>query len=172
MKRAAILTLAVLFVLFVGAALAFAVFQPIKVLPRIRLAPGFAMTDQSGARLTNESLRGSIVVYNYIYTGCGQGCAKSMQTLGEVQSALAGLNTGGIPVKLVSIALDPANDTSPAMSAYAQAYQANPSVWRIATLTDTTPVGSSDRLYRVRCTGAFGEITTESWLRPAADTAE
>ncbi|MCC7375358.1 MAG: tandem-95 repeat protein [Verrucomicrobiales bacterium] len=42
----------------------------------------------------------------------------------------------------------------------------------IATLTDTTPVGSSDRLYRVRCTGAFGEITTESWLRPAADTAE
>ena len=37
---------------------AFAVFQPIKVLPRIRLAPGFILTDQDGQRLTNEDLRG------------------------------------------------------------------------------------------------------------------
>lgn len=42
----------------------------------------------------------------------------------------------------------------------------------IATLTDTTPVASTDRLYRLRCVGAFGEITTESWLRPAGMAAE
>ncbi|MCC7375188.1 MAG: tandem-95 repeat protein [Verrucomicrobiales bacterium] len=42
----------------------------------------------------------------------------------------------------------------------------------IATLTDTTPVASTDRLYRLRCVGAFGEITTESWLRPAGRAAE
>lgn len=42
----------------------------------------------------------------------------------------------------------------------------------IATVTDTAPVESTDRLYRVRCVGAFGELTTETWLRPAMDTAE
>lgn len=31
----------------VVAVMAFAIFEPVQVLPRIRLSPGFAMTDQS-----------------------------------------------------------------------------------------------------------------------------
>lgn len=44
---------------------AFAVFQPIKVLPRSTLAPGFALTDVSGAHVNSETLRGRLVVYHY-----------------------------------------------------------------------------------------------------------
>ena len=48
--------------------MAFTIFEPIQVLPRIRLAPGFAMTDQAGDRLTSEDLRGEIVLYSFAYT--------------------------------------------------------------------------------------------------------
>ena len=81
MKRPLILALAVFVTLFIGSAFAFAIFQPIKVLPRIRLSPGFAMLDQNGLRVTNESLRGSIVVFSYTYTRCQEKCAASLQTL-------------------------------------------------------------------------------------------
>ena len=49
---------------------AFVVFQPVQVLPRVRLAPGFTLTDQSGERLTSEDLRGKFVLYSLTYTSC------------------------------------------------------------------------------------------------------
>ena len=138
MKRPVIIGIIVFITLFIGAAFAFAIFQPIKVLPRIRLSPGFAMTDQSGQRLTNEMLRGSIVVFNYSYTGCTGPCSQGMQTMREIQDALAGYDTGGIPVKLVTIALNPVIDTPAAMLRYAQEHQAKLDSWHIITMQDTT----------------------------------
>jgi len=52
MKRILLFTLVGLAGLFIIAA--FAIFQPIKVLPRIQLAPGFILLDQDAQRLTNE----------------------------------------------------------------------------------------------------------------------
>ncbi len=49
---------------------AFVIFQPIKVLPRMQLAPGFALTDEKNERLTNEDMRGQFVMYNFTHTGC------------------------------------------------------------------------------------------------------
>ena len=151
MKRPLILTLAVFVTLFIGSAFAFAIFQPIKVLPRIRLSPGFAMLDQNGLRVTNESLRGSIVVFSYTYTRCQEKCAASLQTLSEVQTGLNSLDTGGIPVKLVTIGLDPEHDTTEALLTLAQNNQAQPDRWRFITMQDTqllkTIVGSGFEVY-------------------------
>jgi protein SCO1/2 len=53
------------------AVLAFTIFQPIRVLPRLALAPGYLLVDQDGVRLTSEGVRGKLVVYTIGYTGCG-----------------------------------------------------------------------------------------------------
>ena len=151
MKRPLVISLAAFVIIFIGAAFAFAIFQPIKVLPRIRLSPGFAMIDQNGQRVTNETLRGSIVVFSYTSTRCLKNCASTLQTLGEVQSAVVNLDTGGIPVQLVTIALDPQNDTPEALLTLAQSNQARPDVWRFLRMQDTqllkTIVGSGFEVY-------------------------
>src|SRR5512145_376724 len=69
--------------------LAFNVFQPIKVLPRISLAPGFVFTNQDGVRKTSEDFRGKVAVYNFTYTGCAEGCPQTTLLMRSLQNALA-----------------------------------------------------------------------------------
>jgi protein SCO1/2 len=112
---------------------AFATFQPIKVLPRIRLAPGFLLTDQAGQRLTNEDLRGKIALYNFGYANCGAQCEPLNATMRAVQDQLAQAAGEGAPVELVTISFDPERDTPEVLQAYAQVAGADPSRWRFAT---------------------------------------
>lgn len=120
-------------VLAVAGVFAFAIFQPIKVLPRIRLAPGFTLIDQGGQRLTSEDLRGSVVLYNFLYTGCGAECDRMNATMQEVQQRLPALDLGGLPVEFVTISFDPANDTPETLQRYAESLGADTSQWRFAT---------------------------------------
>jgi protein SCO1/2 len=113
--------------------LAFAIFQPIKVLPRMRLAPGYILTDQDGQRLTNEDLLGKVVVYNFLYTGCGAECAAMNATMRAVQDRLAEVNPGIMPVQFVTISFDPERDTPEKLNAYAMEQGADPAQWRFAT---------------------------------------
>lgn len=98
---------------------AFSIFRPIQVLPRIVLAPGFALTDASGALLTNEAMRGKIVLYGVTYTTCAPPCVQTSPLMQQVQARLDSLDTGGIPVELVTISVDPARDTPEVLAAYA-----------------------------------------------------
>jgi protein SCO1/2 len=120
-------------VLLVAGVFAFAIFQPIKVLPRMRLAPGFTLVDQNGQRLTSEDMRGTVVLYNFLYTGCGDECDRMNATMQEVQQRLSGMDLGGLPVEFVTISFDPANDTPEALQRYAESLGADTSQWRFAT---------------------------------------
>lgn len=117
------------------ALLAFVLIQPIKVLPRISLAPGFSFTDQDGNRLTNEDLRGSLTLYTFNYANCGEGCAQTGTAMKAIQDAIAEVDTGGIPVQLVTISFDPARDTPEALRAYADALGADTRNWHFVTGT-------------------------------------
>ena len=112
---------------------AFATLRPVQVLPRIALAPGFALTDQNGARLTNEDLRGKIVLYNFTYTQCAGTCPQTSDTMRALQSRLGEIDSGDIPLMLVTISFDPARDTPERLRAYANQVGADAKVWRIAT---------------------------------------
>ena len=114
------------------AVVAFATLQPLKVLPRIRLSPGFVLTDQDGNRLTNEDLRGQLVLYNFTYAGCGARCVPLDRTMATVQERLASQGPDGIPVNLITISFDPERDTPAALLAHARAAGADPSRWRFA----------------------------------------
>ena len=114
------------------AVVAFAVFQPIKVLPRLRLAPGFLLTDQDGKRFSNEDLRGKIVLYSFSYSHCGARCDSTHALLRAVQAGLLQVEAGGAPVELVTITLDPEHDTPEALGAYARSVGADANLWRWA----------------------------------------
>lgn len=124
--------------LLVLAALAFKIFQPVQVVPRIRLAPGFSLTDQNGQRLTNEDLRGSFVLYNFIYTRCLEPCGGLNQTMQEIQARLDEVELGEIDMQFVSISFDPEHDTPAVMRAYADSLGADEAHWKFVTATEET----------------------------------
>jgi len=100
-----------------AAVVLFAVVQPIKVVPRIGLAPGFIFSDKNGNRLTNEDLRGKLVLYNFTTTSCTSPCTDTSSTMQAVQAMLPELETEGIPVHPVTVALHPERDTPQVLSA-------------------------------------------------------
>lgn len=113
--------------------IAFATLRPIQVLPRIRLAPGFALADQDGARLTNEDLRGQVVLYNFTYTGCAAPCPPTSAVMRAVQDRLSEVDASGPPISLVTISFDPERDSPETLRAFAAEAGADPARWRFAT---------------------------------------
>lgn len=136
MKRILLYGFYTLIIVVVGGAFAFKVFQPVQVLPRIRLAPGFSLIDQNGQRLTNEDLRGQFVLYDFSYTRCPAPCGGLNETMRQIQDQLAEVALGGIPVALVTISFDPEYDTPEVLRAYAESVGADPEIWRFATTAD------------------------------------
>jgi len=115
------------------AMLAFAFFKPILVMPRMGLGPGFALVDQAGQRLTNEDLRGRIVLYNFTYTACADPCPQTGAVMQAMQAVLPTVETQGLPVDLVTISFDPERDTADQLRAYGEQYRANFDRWHFVT---------------------------------------
>ncbi len=113
--------------------IAFVVFRPIQVLPRISLAPGFSFIDQNGKRFISEDLRGRLAIYNFTYTGCTTPCPQTSQAMRTIQEELAPLDTYGLPVEFVTISFDPAHDTPEQLHAYAESLGANTTNWHFVT---------------------------------------
>jgi protein SCO1 len=111
----------------------FAIAQPVRVLPRMALAPGYALVDQNGERLTSEDLRGNIVVYTFLHAGCGDACAEMNRTMRELAEQVGDLDTGGVPLRLVTISVDPEHDTPDHLRSAAPALGADGERWRFVT---------------------------------------
>ena len=104
--------------------LAFNIFRPVIVLPRIRLAPGYSMTNQQGQRVTSDDLRGSLALYSFTYTRCqAPACPQTAADLRALRARLARADLSGIPFALVTITVDPEYDTPEALAAFAESYQ-------------------------------------------------
>lgn len=97
---------------FVGS-MAFAILQPVQVLPRIRLAPGYALTDQSGAAFTSEDGRGEITLYTFVPAECGERCDEVNTTMAEVRDrVVSDVDLAGARFRLVTVVLDPDVDAA------------------------------------------------------------
>jgi len=126
--------------------LAFTTLRPIQVLPRVGLGPGFGFTDAAGARVTNETLRGKIVVYSFTYTHCQAGCPQVMAKMLEVWQRLGEVDLGQMEVELVTISIDPERDTPAVMAQYAAGlglpagFDDGQAAWRFLTGDDPRAV--------------------------------
>ncbi len=130
------------------AVILFAVFQPVKVVPRIGLAPGFIFTDQNGARLTNEDLRGEVVIYNFTTTSCAAPCVDSSADDAGSASLAGTPRHGRHPGEAGHDLLDPEHDTPQRMREYAEKIGVDPAIWQLVT-------GTPERLKQV-VGGGFG----------------
>ncbi|MEM7130308.1 MAG: SCO family protein [Chloroflexota bacterium] len=140
----------------------FAIYKPILVLPRIALAPGFSLLTQEGSRLTSEDLRGQLTLYNFTYSGCQPPCPQTGQTMKAIQNQLPQLDPLGPEMGLLSISVDPAQDTPERLQMLSRALGADESRWRFATgSTETVKqvIGGGFRTYYHQ--SATGEITLE-----------
>lgn len=158
--------------LLVLSAFAFKVFQPIQVLPRMRIAPAYKFVDQSGEPLTSETLRGHFVLYSFTYTNCPAPCFNSNETIQEIQSRLGEVDLGGIPVSFVTISIDPERDTPDVLNAFGSALGANFAQWKFATTENKallkTVVGSGfETYYEDKGNGTFaldpGFVLVDGW---------
>ncbi|MFO7680688.1 MAG: SCO family protein [Chloroflexota bacterium] len=121
-------------ILWALALFAFIAFRPIMVLPKISLGPGYALVDQQGEMFTHEDLRGSIVLYNFTYTGCAAPvCRETSSVMQEVAARLDEVDTFGIPVQMVTISVDPERDSPEVLQAFAQQLGAEPESWHFLT---------------------------------------
>jgi len=77
------------------------------VLPRIRLAPGYAMVDQQGDTLTSEDGRGVITLYTFVPLDCGETCDRVDDTMRSVARRVTSeVDLGGAEFRLVTVVLD------------------------------------------------------------------
>lgn len=129
--------------------LAFTIWEPIKVLPRQALAPGYALVDQSGATFTSESARGSLTLYTFSPIECGRpdgavaaspgtdalvdpevACGAIEATMADVGDRIGSeVDLGEVTFRAVTVALDPIDDPS-ALARAAQRSGADGDRWR------------------------------------------
>lgn len=85
-------------------------------LPDAGPLPAFALTDQAGAPLTLERLRGSVWIASFVFTRCAGQCPLITSRMAGLQRVLA----GEPELHLVSFSVDPAHDTPEILAAYAR----------------------------------------------------
>ncbi len=121
---------AAVFAVIILAAMAFAIFEPIQVLPRIRLAPGYSLLADDGSSITSETARGSVTLYSFAPTDCADRCDDMFATMRTVQRRVAQeVDLGETDYRLVTIALDAVSDPSQLSEAAARS-GADGETWR------------------------------------------
>ena len=96
-------------------------------------ASDFTLTDQDGQSLTLSSLRGKVIVLDFIFTHCPGPCPLLSLKFSRLQQQLG--DRLGTQVMLLSVTIDPRRDTPEVLTAYAQRYQANLAGWKFLTGT-------------------------------------
>lgn len=111
--------------------------------------PDVKLVDADGARVPLRSEladQDRPVILNFIFTTCGAVCPVMSATFSQVQAALGPERDA---VRMLSISIDPEEDTPAALKAYAGKYGAGPQ-WRMLTgsLDDSIAVQRAFGVYR------------------------
>jgi protein SCO1 len=101
-----------------------------KALPVYGRIPDFRLVDERGVAKGASSMLGQVSVVDFIFTRCTSSCPRLTARMAELQSRLEHERSGA---RLVSISVDPENDTPAVLSEYAQRVHADPSRWTFLT---------------------------------------
>lgn len=91
--------------------------------------PGFELRDQTGAVVTEDALRGHVVIASFIFTRCPTVCPLLTMKMRRVQDRTEDARD----LKLLSFSVDPTHDTPEVLAAYAAGHGADPARWRFLT---------------------------------------
>jgi protein SCO1/2 len=116
---------------------------PGPALPVYGPVPPFHLVDERGSLFGLEALRGHVTVVDFVFTKCTSSCPRLTAHMGELQARLEGDKN---EAHLVSISVDPENDTPPVLAEYAARAHASPERWSFLT-------GPTDEVERVVVSG-------------------
>jgi protein SCO1 len=94
-------------------------------------APAFVLLNQEGSRFDSTTLRGKVVVLNFIFTTCTDVCPLFTANFAQLQRTLKNEPAGN--VFFVSITTDPEVDSPKVLKSYAQRYGADFQNWAFLT---------------------------------------
>jgi protein SCO1/2 len=98
----------------------------------------FSLVDQSGHAFTRQELTGKIVVVSFVFTTCSAVCPYVNAQMEKIQQ----LTAGQPDVKLVSLTMDPVDDTAPVLARYGRTYGQDVTRWSFLT-------GNEAEMYRL-----------------------
>ena len=98
-------------------------------------APAFVLLNQDGNRFDSTTLRGKVVVLDFIFTTCTDVCPLFTANLAQLQRSLKNEHAGNL--FLVSITTDPEVDSPKVLKSYAQRYGADFQNWAFLTGSET-----------------------------------
>ena len=93
--------------------------------------PEAALVDQRGNPFSPASLKGKLALVDFVYTSCTGPCPMLTAKLHDVSKKLGG--EMGKSVTILTISLDPENDTPAKLASYAKAQDADVAGWYFVT---------------------------------------
>jgi protein SCO1/2 len=112
------------------AIIAVSTFTKEEPLPRvIKELPAFELIDTQGRPYGTEQLRGHTWVASFIYSTCPGPCPMIVRKIRDLDQRLADLTD----LRLVSISVDPENDSPVALAKYASEHRIPPGRWKLLT---------------------------------------
>ena len=109
-----------------------------------RHVPGFALTDQTGASVTEAIREKKIHVADFFFTRCGTICPKIQSNLSRVQEVFKDRTD----LVFISYTVDPQHDQPAQLKAYADRVGAKPGFWYFLT-------GNKAQIYTLAQRGYF-----------------
>jgi protein SCO1/2 len=101
-----------------------------EALPVLGQMHNFQLTNQDGRVVTPREFYGSVVLVNFIFTSCSNVCPMMTSQMAKLQERLKGTAKS---IQLLSISVDPHNDTPEVLKKYAERYKANTQLWTFLT---------------------------------------
>jgi protein SCO1/2 len=96
---------------------------------RPRQLINFSLTDRTGRNVTRSELNGKILVVDFLFTSCSLTCPVVNGHMAEIQQ----LTTNQPDVKLVSLTVDPRDDTTAVLAKYGDRFGADTNRWLFLT---------------------------------------
>jgi len=95
---------------------------PRPELPQLFPVPNASLIDETGKPVQLDSMKGSVTVYDFIFTNCAATCPIMTNNM----RALTPLVKKDAPVRFVSISVDPTRDTPAVLANYAKRVRNDP----------------------------------------------
>ncbi|HEY5041608.1 MAG TPA: SCO family protein [Verrucomicrobiae bacterium] len=89
----------------------------------------FSLDDQSGRKITRADLDGKILVVSFLFTSCSLTCPVVSRQMTQIQQ----LTTNQPDVRLVSLTVDPEDDSVPVLAKYSRHFSADTNRWLFLT---------------------------------------
>jgi protein SCO1/2 len=84
-------------------------------LPKLFAVPNARLVDDKGHAVALDSMKGYVTVYDFIFTNCSGTCPMMTQTMRRLTTKIG----RDVPVRFVSISVDPTRDTPDVLAKYA-----------------------------------------------------